>query len=242
MDSGAEKISEDRQQYFKNRNVPESHYENLGLQAYLKPVLPDNKNAQILDIGCGFGQTLMSLRGIGYSNLNGIDISDEAVMHCTKHGISIEKITDIIVYSRSSRRKYDFIILSHVLEHIDKSAIIDTLINIRKNLMNLGASLVIMVPNAQSYTGCYWAYEDFTHSTLFTAGSLYYVLKSAGFESVDFLDPYGTEGHRFYSRWLIRFFMMFYKRKLKFWNFITQSSFHDPSPKIFTYEIKAIAK
>jgi len=51
-----------------------------------------------------------------------------------------------------------------------------------------------MVPNAQSPVGCYWAYEDFTHTTLFTAGSLYYVLKMAGFKEITFVDPLCIEG------------------------------------------------
>lgn len=49
-----------------------------------------------------------------------------------------------------------------------------------------------MVPNAQSYTGAYWRYEDFTHNIMFTAGSSTYVLRSAGFENIEFLDPDGT--------------------------------------------------
>ncbi len=44
------------------------------------------------------------------------------------------------------------------------------------------------MPNAQSHTGCYWAYEDFTHNTLFTAGSLLYVLKMAGFAHIEIID------------------------------------------------------
>lgn len=43
-----------------------------------------------------------------------------------------------------------------------------------------------MMPNAQSNTDCYWAYEDFTHYTLFIAGSLLYVLREAGFTNIEF--------------------------------------------------------
>ncbi|MGC9101323.1 MAG: hypothetical protein ACP5HC_08750 [Caldisericum sp.] len=41
-----------------------------------------------------------------------------------------------------------------------------------------------MVRNVQSNTGAYWAYEDFSHFTLFTSGSIYYVLKMAGFDEI----------------------------------------------------------
>lgn len=54
--------------------------------------------------------------------------------------------------------------------------------------------IFISVPNAQSHTGCYWAYEDFTHSYLFTAGSLEYVLRAAGFSNVHIVDADCTTG------------------------------------------------
>jgi 2-polyprenyl-3-methyl-5-hydroxy-6-metoxy-1,4-benzoquinol methylase len=242
MDSEVNKISDCDSLYFKNRNIPTNYYINCGLQGYLKHKLPDNKESKILDIGCGFGQTLISLGNAGYTDLHGIDISDEAVTICLGLGLNVQKINDIVSYAETSKSKYDVIIMSHVLEHIEKQAIVNTLRNIKQGLMNPKASLIVMVPNAQSNTGCYWAYEDFTHTTLFTAGSLYYVLKSAGFETVEYIDPLGTEGHRFYWQWLIKSFLHFYRLKIKFWNFVTQSSFHGPSPQIFTYEIKVIAK
>ena len=105
-----------------------------------------------------------------------------------------------------------------------------------------GASLLIMVPNAQSNTGCYWAYEDFTHTTLFTAGSLYFVLKAAGFDTVQFLDPDGLVGSRPGFKQPRAFFLFIYKMNIRFWNLVTASSFHQPSPQIFSYELKALAK
>ena len=69
-----------------------------------------------------------------------------------------------------------------------KHEIIPLLIKVR-SLLTQSGSLLVMVPNAQSNTGSYWAYEDFTHHTLFTAGSLYFVLRQAGFDSVEFVDP-----------------------------------------------------
>jgi hypothetical protein len=99
-----------------------------------------------------------------------------------------------------------------------------------------------MVPNAQSNTGAYWAYEDFTHHTLFTTGSIYYVLKSAGFDSIEFLDPQGTSNSGFAIKIIKRLFLKVYKLKKLFWNKVTSSSYHEPSPEIFTYELKVLAK
>jgi hypothetical protein len=127
-----------------------------------------------------------------------------------------------------------------VLEHIEKPRIVPTLRRIRERLMAPGAGLAIMVPNAQSPTGAYWAFEDFTHHTLFTAGSLLFVLRAAGFQSIEFLDPLALEGSRL--RWLRRPLLALYRLNLQLWNKVTGSAFHRGSPQIFSFEIKVIAR
>lgn len=101
--------------------------------------------------------------------------------------------------------------------------------------------MLISVPNAQSNTGCYWAYEDWTHTTLFTSGSIYYVLKSAGFNNVEFIDRDCTLGQNSLKRFLKKYFLKLYILNKSFWNKVTSSSYHEPSPKIFSYEIKVKA-
>ena len=102
--------------------------------------------------------------------------------------------------------------------------------------------LLIAVPNAQSNTDSYWAYEDWTHTTLFTSGSIYYVLKAAGFDKVDFLDIDCTLGSSKIKSTVRKFFLMLYIANKKFWNKITHSAFHQQSPQIFSYEIKVKAQ
>lgn len=232
----------DYSEYFRNRNVRGSSVAEYRLPEYLREYLPADRGAAILDIGCGFGQTLDALRQEGYRNLAGIDVSVEAVAEARQKGLDIELIGDIGSFCAKSGKRYDFIIMSHVLEHVEKDLIIDTLRTIREVLIAPRGSLAVMVPNAQSPTGCYWRYEDFTHTTIFTAGSLFYVLNSAGFESVEFIDPDGTADNSFPLKLLRKLFLAVYRLDLWFRNRITRSAFHRPSPQIFTYEIKAIAR
>ena len=230
------------QNYFALRNVTPEFYHAYRLPAYVKRSLPPEKSAVVLDIGCGFGQMLLALRREGYTHLRGVDVVSEAVDRCRQQGLDVELITNLEEYCAKQDPAYDFVVVSHVIEHLPKAGIVDTLRAIRSRLMKPGASLLVAVPNAQSNTGCYWAYEDFTHSTLFTAGSLQYVLKAAGFERVTFLDPEGLWDTHPAMRWLKMLLLRLYRARMTFWNKVTGSSFHKPSPAIFTYELKAIAK
>ena len=227
--------------YFLYRNVSSENYRNYTPPKYLINLLT-NKNLDILDIGCGFGQLLKSLKSLGYKNLYGVDVSNEAVDCCKTNQLNVEKISDVIQWSKTSTKKFDIIIMMHILEHIEKSLIIPTLIKVREYLLKENGVLLVTVPNAQSNTGCYWAYEDFTHTTIFTAGSIYFVLKSAGFKKVEFLDPICLEGLSFYKKMRKIFFYKLYIFNRNFWNKITSSSYHKPSPQIFSYQIKVLAK
>ncbi|MES2380612.1 MAG: class I SAM-dependent methyltransferase [Bacteroidota bacterium] len=228
--------------YFNNRQVGADYYSEYKIPKYLKASLPTDKNINVLDIGCGFGQFLFALKQLGYKNLKGIDINDESINECNIKGLDAEQINDIREYALNSKEKYDFITMSHVLEHIDKEKIIDTLFHIRKYLLKEGGQFVLMVPNAQSYTGAYWRYEDFTHTIMFTAGSCIYVLKSAGFKDISFIDPDGTEHLSFIKKYIIKFLYKIHTLKEDFWNTALQTSFHKPSPRIYSFELKVVAK
>lgn len=228
--------------YFEYRDVRDDYYAVYTIPAYLNNVLPIDKNSQILDIGCGFGQTLDALRSNDYINIAGIDVSSEAISHCVARGLPVERIDDLSTFCMNCKCQYDFIIMSHVIEHLPKEQIVNILRMIRTTLLAADGLVFVTTPNAQSNTGCYWAYEDFTHTTIFTAGSLYYVFRNAGFERVEFVDPLGTAGSHFCVRLMKRFLIHLYKAKIAFWNRVTNSSFHRPSPQIYTYELKVLAK
>jgi len=225
--------------YFNLRNVSEEFYTNYKIPKYLLEVLPENKDASILDIGCGFGSLIRELKKEGYSFAKGVDLSDQAIDYCLKQGFDVQK-SSIAEYAEASKHKFDFIVMSHVLEHIKKDEIINTLKLIKENMLKENGKLCLMVPNAQSNTGSYWAYEDFTHTTLFTSGSLLYVLKAAGYKNIRFLDPDGTENSGFISKLFKSIFLPYYRVKKRFWNKITSSSYHAQSPEIFTFELKAL--
>jgi cyclopropane fatty-acyl-phospholipid synthase-like methyltransferase len=195
----------------------------------------------ILDIGCGMGQLLTALQREGFLHLRGIDINEESIAACKKNGLAVEKVNDIREFAARSAIKYDRIIMSHVLEHIDKDLIIDTLAHIKKYLLQDSGTFLLMVPNAQSHTGAYWRYEDFTHTIMFTSGSCSYVLKAAGFSQIEFIDPDGTRFMNPLKKMLVKPLIAYFKFRENFWNKVMQTSYHRPSPRIYTFDLKVSA-
>jgi SAM-dependent methyltransferase len=228
-------------EYFKLRSIDEQTYNNYMIPYYMDNILPKDKNTSILDIGCGYGQMLASLKRKGYTNLHGIDVAPDAVDFCQRQNLDVVAVDDIVYFNNTE--KYDLIIMSHVLEHIEKSKVIEILKHIRTKLLKSGGAFLLMVPNAQSNTGAYWMYEDFTHYTLYTAGSVLYVLKAAGFADIKFLDSDGVESAgTWYGKLIRKFFLKIYDFNKYFWNKITLSAYYRESPRIYTFELKVYAK
>ncbi len=228
--------------YYLNRMIDKEYYDSYKLPKYLLNILSKlDLQKNILDIGCGPGRMLSAIKNRGFKNICGIDINDKALDICRQVNIPVKQISNIKTFESSV--KYDLIIMNHVLEHIEKQQVISTLKHIRTNLLNNvpNSGLFISVPNAQSNTNSYWAYEDFTHSTIFTSGSLIYVLKESGFKNISFIDIDSTAELSFFTKKIRKLFLKIYKSNKKFWNKITASSYHKPSPDIFSYEIKVFA-
>ncbi len=171
--------------------------------------------------------------------LCGIDINMRAIEYVKSLGIDALCIEDILSFK--PKEKFDLIITTHCLEHLPKQNIISTLQHFREHILKKNGKIFVAVPNAQSATGCYWAYEDFTHNTLFTAGSLIYVLKMAGFSDVKIIDKDALAGSRGIKKFIKKALLSLYILKTKIWNKATNSAFHAPSPQVFSYEVKAIA-
>lgn len=145
--------------------------------------LPENKNAKILDIGCGMGHFLEFLGRMGYDNILGVDLSEEAVRFCEEKGINkVKLITDLKGFLLSSNN-YDLIVLNDVIEHFPKQEILDILRMIYERL-NVGGRIIVKTGNMASAIGLRMRYVDFTHESGFTEESLAQVLKISEFQNI----------------------------------------------------------
>lgn len=227
--------------YFELRQVSSADYAAYQIPAWLcGQIMKYPRTARILDFGCGLGQFVRAARSLGYELTEGADIEPGALAQCAADGLTVHDLRDEAFFDRA-RGYFDLVIMQHVLEHLPKSEAIRSVARIR-GLLRSGGSFIISVPNAQAFTSAYWAYEDFTHETLYTSGSLYYVLRAGGFESVEFLDIECTSGLGLMSAAIRRAVWYAYRAKYRLMCWLLASPTHRPSPQVFSYEIKAMAR
>ncbi len=151
--------------------------------AYFGNLLPYNKNAKILDIGCGDGGFILWLRSLGYTDVRGIDISLEQVNLAKTNGIEGVMAGDFFKTLPNQKDSFDFIIARDVLEHIAKDRVVDALSLIRESLRS-GGNFIAQTVNAENLLWGRLRYGDFTHELAFTKNSLQQVLYISGFTKV----------------------------------------------------------
>jgi 2-polyprenyl-3-methyl-5-hydroxy-6-metoxy-1,4-benzoquinol methylase len=162
--------------YSKYNETFYSHLNKCGESAYrqtsktlrrlYKKFLPENRSAQILDIGCGTGYFLYALKTMGYTNVEGIDISEQQVTIAKSLGLNVTQ-SDIFEFLRDKNQQYDVIIATDLLEHLTKNEIIELLDSANKAMRPEGI-FMCAVPNASSPFASRCRYIDFTHETGFT--------------------------------------------------------------------------
>jgi 2-polyprenyl-3-methyl-5-hydroxy-6-metoxy-1,4-benzoquinol methylase len=132
----------------------------------------------ILEIGCGKGQLLAALRGCGYDNLAGIDLSSDDLAHAA---VNVQDATllcmDAAVYLAANPAAFDVVISKAVLEHQAKADVIPFLEAVRGALRPGGLAL-IEVPNMDWLLAGHERYMDFTHEVGFTRESLAQLLRA----------------------------------------------------------------
>lgn len=149
--------------------------------------LPGDKNAQILDIGCGDGKFLFFLQNSGYKQLEGLELSFQQVAEAKKHvNCPIHLVDNTISFLKKSPSTYHMITMNDVLEHIQKEETVEILKTVY-NAIRPGGEAVISVPQVSGLSSFFCRYNDFTHETIFTEMSLKQVIFSAGFSKIRFV-------------------------------------------------------
>ncbi len=152
-------------------------------KAFFRDILPTDKNANIVDLGCGNGQFLKFLKEDGYKNYYGIDISGQQVDFCKEKITDRVRVADAFEFLSDKKNTFDAIVINDVLEHIPKEKLMLLLGLVRNALKNNG-TFMAKVPNMSNPFGLVSRYIDITHEIGFTEFSMIECLGIAGFKDI----------------------------------------------------------
>lgn len=188
---------QDAVKYYQSENYL-SHQENKKgliprLYEFVKSINLRNKvklastglaNGNVLDIGCGVGDFLVSMKNAGWSVM-GIEPSAQA-REIAYQRLGFQPLTPTD-YSQLPDHSFDLITLWHVLEHVDD---LSYQIQQLQRLLKPGGRLLLALPNFTSFDakhyGQYWAAWDVPrHLNHFCPDSILAIFKDSSFQLVD---------------------------------------------------------
>ncbi len=144
----------------------------------------ENKEIEIVDIGCAIGGLLEQLRNVGFRNLTGIDPSISCV-EITQSEKKCKCYHSSLFNLEEKFGKYDLVILSHVWEHIlDLKKAIKSI----EKILKPNGSIYIECPNAMLYKDIIHApFQEFNteHINHFTEDSFKNFFCSNNFTCID---------------------------------------------------------
>jgi SAM-dependent methyltransferase len=132
-------------------------------------------SAAILEVGCSAGPLVRRLHGAGFSNVTGIDLSEDAIHRCHAGGLTNTAVMDA-TNPRYPDQSFDLLIASDVLEHIADEA---TALRNWLGILKPGGRLLVCVPAFMLL----WSDHDTVnhHQRRYTSTALKAALDRAGF-------------------------------------------------------------
>jgi SAM-dependent methyltransferase len=153
----------------------------------LRNLLPQDKNAAVLDIGFGGGWFLAACLKLGYKNLSGADFGiahKSYIQAWSDRPIQLYEIEDNIGDFLSDREEqYDFIHLSHVIEHVPKYSLL-WVVDALYRALKPGGILMLRTPNMEGPCANSSLYVTLAHEYGFCGSNLGSLLDICGFDDV----------------------------------------------------------
>jgi len=140
------------------------------------------KDSNIYDMGCGSGSLIDLLKEKGYTNLKGLDLSQEQVKVAHQMGVNEVQEGDAIEYLKSFSGKFDVIVGTDIIEHFTKDELVE-LLKLIKDKLSPGGKAIFRTPNLDSLFSSVFANGDFTHENYLNASSAQQVMLAVGFQS-----------------------------------------------------------
>jgi len=142
------------------------------LQKYVSP------KSRIIEIGCGEGENLIVFKNKGFNDLTGLDPSSDCCKRLENFNIEcIDKPLSEFATNLDINRKFDCVILSHVLEHFVEP---EKALQIIANIIKPDGILYILVPNLYGFKNPFSQF-CIPHTFYFSKVSLESLLRNSSF-------------------------------------------------------------
>jgi SAM-dependent methyltransferase len=155
---------------------------------WARTVLPLLNNvpraSAIMEIGCGPGVLLEWLADNGFSNVEGVDISEEQVSIAQSRGVAARR-EDVFTALAQRPQEFGAVIAMDVIEHFTKDENLELFQAVNRSLSS-GGVFIIQTPNGDALLPGPVIYGDLTHMTIFNSSSLAQLLKRCGFDADEF--------------------------------------------------------
>jgi cyclopropane fatty-acyl-phospholipid synthase-like methyltransferase len=165
---------------------------------------PADKDAAVLDLGCGHGALIHFARQLGYRNVRGVDGSPEqvaAAQHLGIEGVAEGDLNDMLLAQPDA--SLDVVVAYDVIEHFTRDELLPFVDQVHR-VLRPGGDWIIHAPNGESPFGSRMRYWDLTHEMAFTRTSLSQILLSSGFRDVRcFEDTPVVHGAKSAVRWTL---------------------------------------
>jgi SAM-dependent methyltransferase len=197
--------------YVKARNLPLAPDSIEGLvprSPYLRKLFrehfPADRSVEVLDLGCGHGALIHFARRAGYTNIRGVDGSQEQV--ATARWLGIEGVEEgdlLATLAAQSDGSLDVVVAFDVIEHFTRDELLGFVDQVQR-VLRPGGRWIIHTPNGESPFCGRMRYWDLTHELAFTQTSISQLLLSSGFSNVQCVEdapiPHGLMST---VRWLL---------------------------------------
>ena len=148
------------------------------------PLVPADKNSNILVISCGPGYFVDMLNRHGYNNVLGIDSYADKIELSKKHGLNCKQ-GNAFDFLETSDESYDLIFCEQEINHLTKDEIIEFL-QLANSKLNSGGKLISHALNgANPITGPEALAQNFDHYNTFTEYTMKQVLSYTGFKDIN---------------------------------------------------------
>jgi SAM-dependent methyltransferase len=114
----------ERATYAAEAVAEQTHWWFVGRRALFRRLIErfvGDKGARVLDVGTSTGTNLRMLVEMGYADVTGLDMSDDAIRFCAEKGLPPVRQGDITAMP-FDHESFDLVLATDVVEHVDDDA------------------------------------------------------------------------------------------------------------------------